>query len=259
LEWFATYIWRFKEGKAGTFLVVLLIALDLHSRIEIALKWLGALPMIVAAAHGWWLDPAILILGIGLIYRSTRKAKRTPRPRTLEERVKDQDEHLDGLEKRSKQIIEALGAVPQVTICLNEYGRLLEEATQLEGMFSELRKLYPSSPVALTPFSSTWRPFMGTEPPTEGIRDGVKWIRLLETHFLHVDDWCTRHGLYYRRDLCGQLSQCVAASKRQHVDVSGDEAAKLLSDHITKITALRDDYAAAVTSNFSAIATMSPD
>lgn len=163
---------------------------------------------------------------------------------------------LDMTEKETAAIIAALGGVPEVIVRLGEYAFLLHEALRCAEMLSELRELYPSSAVAMTPFSATWRPLVGVVA-SDDVRDGARWIRSLEAHWKHIEDWRHKRGTSSPELLAGDLNACVSQAKLKHFDVSGAMAEKLLTDHLARIKTLMDDYAAAVSGNASVILTMS--
>jgi hypothetical protein len=163
---------------------------------------------------------------------------------------------LDMIERETAAIIAALGGVPEVIVRLCEYAFLLHEAMRCAEMLSELRALYPSSAVAITPFSATWRPLVGVVA-SDDVRDGVRWIRSLEAHWKHIEDWHHKRGTSSPELLAGDLNAYVSQAKLKHFDVSGAMAEKLLTDHLARIKTLMDDYAAAVSGNASVILTMS--
>lgn len=163
---------------------------------------------------------------------------------------------LDITGKETAAIIDALGGVPEVIVRLCEYALLLHEAIECADMLGELRTLCPSSPVAMTPFFSTWRPHVGVVA-SDDVMDGVRWIRSLEAHWKHIDGWRQKRGTSSPELLTGDLNVYVSQAKLKHFDVSGDIAEKLLADHIARIKTLMDDYAAAVAGNASVIPMMS--
>jgi hypothetical protein len=101
-RWFEQYIWRFQIGKAGTALVAIGFFLDLYHKAETLYKWIEEIPAVVGLVHGWWFDPAIIVVGLGFIYWSTRKAKHEPPPKTLDERVAEAEQDILGTKAATK-------------------------------------------------------------------------------------------------------------------------------------------------------------
>jgi hypothetical protein len=238
-SWFSKYIWRSKTGKAGSGLVAIYVILDFHSRVEVFVEEIRALPTLLALMHAWWFNPTVLVVGLCLIVLSTKKAKAAaaPRARTVEERV-------GALESGYSKLAQALASVPYVIIRIGEYNDLMQEATESVEALRDIREFYPGSPVSLKPFSLAWRQQQqseGSEPAGEDVKVGMRWIRLLDRHRRHVRDWGSLRGINLSSDLVRGLNA--------KPDLSWAEAENLLNDHIVRIKDLRDGYAAAVRDN----------
>ena len=120
---------------------------------------------------------------------------------------------------------------------------LVYDARQSLRMFDEIKRRYPESDVVKTPFSSTWGPLVGAAIRDESVRDGVSWIRFLESHINDVNVFCLKLQLPPTGLWEQELYVYLAKGRTGHVDVAGDLCLKLLRDHYQVLASMLTDYA----------------
>jgi len=191
--WFASRIWSTRKGRAGTLVLSLILVLDSYSRIEAAVKMLTALPSVIFIIHTWWFNPLLILLGLGLLYWSSRQTKDRPLRKTIPERMDEAESSLKQLElaqldtalpelnRRTMVLADVAQQIGPLSIWLSEITGLISEADQIARTFSQIQASQPKADVVMRPLSR-WRPLVGSEPLNEGTRLGLAWAAMLQRH-----------------------------------------------------------------------------
>jgi hypothetical protein len=173
---------------------------------------------------------------------SSRHLKETvERVATSGQQIDRVDARLADLDRHTNAIEKLLHRIPECGLVWTELCSLLYEAGQSIEMFVQIQEVHRGTTVAEAPFSNSWRRFVGeTDPPTEAVRDGTKWMQFLGAHVRHVNIFCLSQDTPI---LCaGELYTYIEKSRTSHISVSGEQCLAMLRDHYKLIKSLLQDF-----------------
>lgn len=253
--WTYRYFWRFKTGKIGTALLVVVFLLDLQSRIDILAKWINVAtaPATAVILQSGWAHSVLLAIAIILLVVSTQQGKNLPLPLTPNDRLTALEKTVQLLQERwdTTQVETSLSELNQrvallaanaeesgpLYVWLNDIGTLIIQADQAYGMFDALQTRYPNSDVAKHPFSGGWRPLTGREPADEPTRLGLEWAWRMKHHGQALQEFSRVHRTTFAEASTGKLLTHIT-SWQSH-DVTARECLELLSSHKSDLNTLR--------------------
>ncbi|HWC98572.1 MAG TPA: hypothetical protein VG456_17550 [Candidatus Sulfopaludibacter sp.] len=257
IDWFDEYVWRFRVGKAGAGLAVTGAVLDFHSRIETLFKELALMPIAAAVLQSGWTHLLLIVAGFALLVRSTRAAKDTPRPKTIEQRAGDAEVQLDvigrkvvGCEQRLTDLDTKMMPLRDAITEVPEFWRYQEWIKWLERELDEIIDgivalvwMFPESEAAKYPFRAYQVGLTGPHPMSIERLEALRWAKRLTDHKDHYQiffhDWHPGDTAMFQ----GELFRILDAWHSGQSDKTYNHCLQILRGHKSKLCEYRMAHA----------------
>jgi hypothetical protein len=172
----------------------------------------------------------------------------------LNQLAKVVQEHNRDAEAKLIGVVEKLKAMPGISMRLDGWAEILEQANMAHTIFEYIQYHHSTSDVAIYPFSTTWRQ---EDHSDEAVRLGTDWLCFLEIHYWCVAAFCQTVRINVSEICTGELNERIKQLRSGSSEITGDTAKILLREHRNRIAKAMDDYATKFAKDVEAIATTS--